>query len=87
MNTEAFAQRDETLKLRAKLELGEQARLSGTTIYTLKEAGTGEQEDRLSHRQGVLLVLKGVCKKDSEGVKMSASLKCGSILIDGMSDA
>lgn len=38
MSIEAFEQREETLKLRAKLELAEQARLSGTPAYTLEES-------------------------------------------------
>ena len=35
---EAFEQREETLKLRAKLEAAEQARLSGAPTYTLEES-------------------------------------------------
>ena len=38
MSIEAFEQREETLKLRAKLEAAEQARLSGTPVYTLEES-------------------------------------------------
>lgn len=38
MSIEAFEQREETLKLRAKLELAEQARLSGAPAYTLEES-------------------------------------------------
>lgn len=38
MSIEAFEQREETLKLRAKLEAAEQARLSGALTYTLEEA-------------------------------------------------
>ena len=38
MSIEAFEQREETLKLRAKLEAAEQARLSGAPTYTLEEA-------------------------------------------------
>lgn len=38
MSIEAFEQREETLKLRAKLEAAEQARLSGAPVYTLEES-------------------------------------------------
>ena len=38
MSIEAFEQREETLKLRAKLELAEQARLSGAPAFTLEES-------------------------------------------------
>lgn len=38
MSIEAFEQREETLKLRAKLEAAEQARLSGAPSYTLEES-------------------------------------------------
>lgn len=38
MSIEAFEQREETLRLRAKLEVSEAARLSGTPAYTLAEA-------------------------------------------------
>lgn len=38
MSIEAFEQREETLKLRAKLEAAEQARLAGTPVYTLEES-------------------------------------------------
>ncbi|WP_312279649.1 type II toxin-antitoxin system Phd/YefM family antitoxin [Oscillibacter sp.] len=38
MSIEAFEQREETLKLRAKLESAEQARVSGTQTYTLEES-------------------------------------------------
>ena len=38
MSIEAFEQREETLKLRAKLEAAEQARLSGAPTYTLEES-------------------------------------------------
>ena len=38
MSIEAFEQRGETLKLRGKLEAAEQARLSGTPVYTLEES-------------------------------------------------
>lgn len=38
MSIEAFEQREETLKLRAKLELAEQTRLSGAPAYTLEES-------------------------------------------------
>ena len=38
MSIEAFEQREETLKLRAKLEAAEQARLSGAPAYTLEES-------------------------------------------------
>ena len=38
MSIEAFEQREETLKLRAKLELAEQACLSGAPAYTLEES-------------------------------------------------
>ena len=35
MSIEAFEQREEALKLRARLEAAEQARLTGTPTYTL----------------------------------------------------
>ena len=38
MSIEAFEQREETLRLRAKLEAAEQARLSGAPTYTLEES-------------------------------------------------
>lgn len=38
MSIEAFEHREETLKLRAKLEAAEQARLSGTPVYILEES-------------------------------------------------
>lgn len=40
MSIEAFEQREETLRLRAKLEAAEQARLSGAPGYTLEESRT-----------------------------------------------
>ena len=38
MSIEAFEQREEALKLRAKLESAEAARLSGLPTYTLEES-------------------------------------------------
>ena len=38
MSSEAFEQREEALKLRAKLEAAEAARLSGLPTYTLEES-------------------------------------------------
>lgn len=38
MSIEAFEQREEALKLRAKLEAAETARLTGTPSYTLEES-------------------------------------------------
>lgn len=38
MSIEAFEQREETLKLRAKLEAAEEARLVGAPVYTLEES-------------------------------------------------
>lgn len=38
MSIEAFEQRDETLRLRARLEAAEAARLSGAPAYTLEES-------------------------------------------------
>ena len=38
MSIEEFEQREETLKLRAKLEEAEQERLSGASTYTLEES-------------------------------------------------
>ena len=38
MSIEAFEQREETLKLRAKLAASEQARLAGAPVYTLEES-------------------------------------------------
>lgn len=38
MSIEAFEQREETLKLRAKLENAEAARLSGAPTFTLEES-------------------------------------------------
>ena len=38
MSIEAFEQREEALKLRAKLEVAEAARLSGAPTYTLEES-------------------------------------------------
>ncbi len=38
MSIDAFEQREETLKLKAKLEVAEQARLSGLPTYTLEES-------------------------------------------------
>ena len=38
MSIEAFEQREETLKLRAKLEAAEQGRLAGAPAYTLEES-------------------------------------------------
>ena len=40
MSIEAFEQREETLKLRAKLEAAEEARLVGAPAYTLEESRT-----------------------------------------------
>ena len=40
MSIEAFEQREETWKLRARLEAAEQARLSGAPTYTLEESRT-----------------------------------------------
>ena len=37
MSIEAFEQREEALKLRARLEVAEQARLAGAPAYTLDE--------------------------------------------------
>ena len=38
MSIEAFEEREETLRLRAKLETAEQARLSGAPSYSLAES-------------------------------------------------
>lgn len=38
MSIEAFEQREETLRLRARLEAAEAARLSGAPVYTLEES-------------------------------------------------
>lgn len=38
MSIDAFEQREETLKLKAKLEVAEHARLSGAPTYTLEES-------------------------------------------------
>ena len=38
MSIEAFEQREETLRLRARLEAAEAARLSGAPAYTLEES-------------------------------------------------
>ena len=38
MSIEAFEQREETIRLRAKLEAAEDARLSGAPSYTLDES-------------------------------------------------
>ena len=38
MSIEAFEQREESLKLRAKLEAAEEARLVGAPAYTLEES-------------------------------------------------
>lgn len=38
MSIEAFEQLEETLKLRAKLEVAEASRLSGASTYTLEES-------------------------------------------------
>lgn len=38
MSIDAFEQREETLKLKAKLEVAEQARLSRAPTYTLEES-------------------------------------------------
>ena len=38
MSIEAFEQREETLKLRAKLEAAEESRLAGAPAYTLEES-------------------------------------------------
>ena len=38
MSIEAFEQREESLKLRAKLEIADATRLSGTPTYTLEES-------------------------------------------------
>ncbi len=38
MSIEAFEQREETLRLKARLEAAEQARLSGAPVYTLEES-------------------------------------------------
>ena len=38
MSIEAFEQREETLKLRAKLEAAEQARIAGAPVFTLEES-------------------------------------------------
>ena len=38
MSIEAFEQREEALKLRAKLEAAEAARLAGAPTYTLEES-------------------------------------------------
>ena len=44
MSIEAFEQREETLKLRAKLAASEQARLAGAPVYTLEESRTRLEE-------------------------------------------
>jgi prevent-host-death family protein len=38
MSIDAFEKREELIKLRAKIELAEQSRLSGETVYTLEES-------------------------------------------------
>ena len=38
MSIEAFEQREETLKLRAKLEAAEQSRIAGAPVFTLEES-------------------------------------------------
>lgn len=38
MSIEAFEQREEALKLRAKLEAAEQGRLAGAPTYTLEDS-------------------------------------------------
>lgn len=38
MSIEAFEEREEALKLRAKLEAADQARLSGAPTYTMEES-------------------------------------------------
>ena len=38
MSIEAFEQREETFRLKARLEAAEQARLSGAPVYTLEES-------------------------------------------------
>jgi len=38
MNIDAFEKGDELIRLRARLELGEQSRLSGESSYTLEES-------------------------------------------------
>lgn len=38
MNIDAFEKRDELIRLRARLELAEQSRLSGESTYTLEES-------------------------------------------------
>ena len=38
MSIEAFEQREEALRLRARLEAAEEARLSGAPVYTLEES-------------------------------------------------
>ena len=38
MSIEAFEEREETLKLRAKLEVADHARLTGAPTYTLEES-------------------------------------------------
>ena len=38
MNTQVFDQQEEVLRLRAKLEAADQARLAGAPTYTLEEA-------------------------------------------------
>ena len=42
MSIEAFEQREEALKLRAKLEAAEQGRLAGAPAYTSHESGRAE---------------------------------------------
>ena len=38
MSIDAFERREEVLKLRAKLEAADQARLSGQTVYSIEES-------------------------------------------------
>ena len=38
MSVEAFEEREERLKLKAKLEAAERARLSGAPVYTIEES-------------------------------------------------
>ena len=38
MSIDAFEKREELIKLRAKIELAEQSRLSGETVYTLEDS-------------------------------------------------
>ncbi|MDR1701675.1 MAG: type II toxin-antitoxin system Phd/YefM family antitoxin [Sporomusaceae bacterium] len=38
MSIEAFERREETIKLKAKLELAEQSRLAGDTVFTVEQS-------------------------------------------------